>query len=50
MASRYGRAASINLDPVVADADPHLLHVEIYVPEVGTLQRLGFLITPQRGR
>ena len=29
-------------DLVVADADPHLLHVEIYQLELGTLQRPGF--------
>src|ERR671917_672096 len=29
-------------DLVVADADPHLLHVESYLPELGTLQRHGF--------
>jgi hypothetical protein len=37
-------------DLVVADADPHLLHVEIYLLELGTLPCHGFLVTPPRGR
>jgi hypothetical protein len=31
-------------DLVVADADPHLLHVEIHLLEVGTSHRRGFLV------
>jgi len=35
-------------DLVVADADPHLLHVEIHLLELGTLQRHGFLVPTAR--
>jgi hypothetical protein len=37
-------------DLAAADADPHPVHVEKYVRELGTSHAVAFLVTPQRGR
>jgi hypothetical protein len=37
-------------DLVVADADTHLLHVEIYLLELGTLQRRDFSLSHSAAR